>query len=266
MALILQIRSDTRDAWASENPILAEGEMGAEQNPDTGFYDRAKMGDGIHTWNTLPYSFTGGAVYDPCDLVPLMNGTAAEGEAITFARGDHIHPHDITKANQATTYTKSEVDDLITDLDVDFGAINTHLASLDTAVSGLDIAKANKNAVYTKAEIETKFGERDTAIASLNTGKADKTAVYTKLETDVEMQLRHGNGIVKEIENQVVSFRNIIRDLTRFKEFDEDKHYDDFAERESLYEEALAALNKIYKGLKKTHRKEWEKNPLLNKV
>ena len=50
--------------------------------------------------------------------VPLMDGTAAVGTELAFARGDHRHPSDSSKADVATTlsgygitdaYTKSEV-------------------------------------------------------------------------------------------------------------------------------------------------------------
>lgn len=51
--------------------------------------------------------------------VPQMDGTAAVGTETAFARGDHVHPHDTSKADKATTlsgygitdaYTKTEID------------------------------------------------------------------------------------------------------------------------------------------------------------
>src|SRR5699024_3070946 len=51
--------------------------------------------------------------------VPKMNGTASVGTEMAFARGDHVHPSDTSKADKATTlagygitdaYTKSEID------------------------------------------------------------------------------------------------------------------------------------------------------------
>lgn len=50
MSSRIQSRRDTASRWASINPILLEGEFGLES--DTG---KAKMGDGVHKWNDLPY-------------------------------------------------------------------------------------------------------------------------------------------------------------------------------------------------------------------
>jgi hypothetical protein len=44
------LRRGTTSAWESANPILQYGEPGYEK--DTG---KLKIGDGIHTWNELPY-------------------------------------------------------------------------------------------------------------------------------------------------------------------------------------------------------------------
>lgn len=53
---------------------------------------------------------------------PKMDGTASAGSSSAWSRGDHVHPHDTSKADKATTlsgygitnaYTKTEVDNLI---------------------------------------------------------------------------------------------------------------------------------------------------------
>jgi hypothetical protein len=50
MAVQIQNRNDTAANWVSENPILAQGEIGIET--DTRF---VKLGDGITNWNDLGY-------------------------------------------------------------------------------------------------------------------------------------------------------------------------------------------------------------------
>ena len=57
-------RRSTKAEWAYENPVLAEGEFVVEV-PDTGVGTgaiSAKMGDGVSTYEQLPYAFqsTGG--------------------------------------------------------------------------------------------------------------------------------------------------------------------------------------------------------------
>lgn len=46
----LQFRRGTAVRWSNANPILAAGEMGIE-----GDTDRFKIGDGVTSWNSLPY-------------------------------------------------------------------------------------------------------------------------------------------------------------------------------------------------------------------
>jgi len=51
MAVKIQFRRGTASEWTSANPILSQGEAGYEF--DTG---RFKVGNGLSTWNSLPYS------------------------------------------------------------------------------------------------------------------------------------------------------------------------------------------------------------------
>ena len=60
----IQMRRDTSINWSTVNPIMFQGESGLET--DTG---NIKMGDGIQTWNALPYM----ALYTPTVLAPDIN-------------------------------------------------------------------------------------------------------------------------------------------------------------------------------------------------
>ena len=55
MAVQIQFRNDTAAAWAAANPILAAGELGLENDTN-----QQKMGNGVATWSSLPYSGTVG--------------------------------------------------------------------------------------------------------------------------------------------------------------------------------------------------------------
>lgn len=55
----IQLRRDSAAAWASNNPILASGEMGIELPVVNTDPVKIKVGNGIHNWNTLPYQPTG---------------------------------------------------------------------------------------------------------------------------------------------------------------------------------------------------------------
>jgi hypothetical protein len=54
MAVVIQFRRDNAADWTDENPILAEGELGAELDTDL-----FKIGNGITAWNALPYAQRG---------------------------------------------------------------------------------------------------------------------------------------------------------------------------------------------------------------
>lgn len=42
-------------------------------------------------------AFSNALTHTPSSSTPVMDGTGAAGTADTFARGDHVHPHDTTK-------------------------------------------------------------------------------------------------------------------------------------------------------------------------
>lgn len=48
-------KNDTTQAWNSSNLVLKSGEIGVEIT--TNGQKRIKFGDGVNTWNKLPYFF-----------------------------------------------------------------------------------------------------------------------------------------------------------------------------------------------------------------
>lgn len=78
---------------------------------------------------------------------PKMDGEANVGIETTFARGDHVHPSDTSKANAADVYTKSEIDEkgFLTSSDIQ------NKADKATTLAGYGIEDA-----YTKTEIDSK--------------------------------------------------------------------------------------------------------------
>jgi hypothetical protein len=66
MSTIIQLRGDTSANWTAANPILAERELAIET--DTYFY---KIGDGITTWNSLPYRYL--KLIDDAEVINFEN-------------------------------------------------------------------------------------------------------------------------------------------------------------------------------------------------
>lgn len=72
MADRFQHRRDTKERWAQINPILMEGEVGYELDTD-----QYKLGDGIRSWNDLPYRG------DPCVQQEGTSTTTPMSQAAT---------------------------------------------------------------------------------------------------------------------------------------------------------------------------------------
>lgn len=85
----IQIRRDSMSTWSAVNPILAEGELGLELG--SGFI---KIGDGIRTWNQLPYLSTGsgggGGTSDPNSLKRGDNVSELFNDANYISVGDEL--------------------------------------------------------------------------------------------------------------------------------------------------------------------------------
>ena len=56
-------------------------------------------------YNGLLYFWTliKGMFAKPSDASPQMDGTASAGSSALYARGDHVHPHDTSKASKSST-------------------------------------------------------------------------------------------------------------------------------------------------------------------
>lgn len=59
----IQLKHGTSTEWSTENPVLMAWELGIETDTNLG-----KIGDGVTSWNSLPYAFNG-------SCLPLSGGT-----------------------------------------------------------------------------------------------------------------------------------------------------------------------------------------------
>jgi hypothetical protein len=81
MPVHIQLRRGTVAAWTAANPILSEGEFGLET--DTGVF---KIGNGISTWNALPYQALG-----EISLTPKASSSGVEGTMFYCSTDDHVY-------------------------------------------------------------------------------------------------------------------------------------------------------------------------------
>ena len=99
-------RRGTTSEWRTLNIVLLEGEIGIEY-PDTGIGTgdvRIKIGDGIKTWNELPYSINGneatsiiGGGVSSTHIIGLKTGTTNEWTTVDPILNDGEIVYDSTK-------------------------------------------------------------------------------------------------------------------------------------------------------------------------
>ena len=108
---------------------------------------------------------------------PEMDGTASPGTSAAWARGDHVHPHDSTKADVSAIPTK--ISDLTNDSGfIDVTAIQTYLAQKFAVVSGTFASSGNYSA-------EVPFP----------TGFNENNCVLVGFEAEYNGYMRSGDGI-----------------------------------------------------------------------
>ena len=84
MATRIQLRRDTAANWTSNNPTLANGEMGVETDTF-----KFKIGNGSTAWNALQYASSTSSYADSDVNVHLNTSTAASGEYLSWTGSDY---------------------------------------------------------------------------------------------------------------------------------------------------------------------------------
>jgi hypothetical protein len=110
MADIIQIRRDTAANWTSNNPTLANGEIGWETDTD-----KLKMGDGVTAWTVLSYWTAGVPAANLGDLGDVVIAAVANNEVLAYDSGGNWINQTAAEAGlSAVGHTHVEAD--ITDL------------------------------------------------------------------------------------------------------------------------------------------------------
>ena len=90
----IQLRRDTALGWSTNNPILASGEIGIELSPTPAEIVLFKVGDGITSWNSLPYqneAFSGATLgantFTGKQKAPIISAPVSLGGTVNLAVG-----------------------------------------------------------------------------------------------------------------------------------------------------------------------------------
>lgn len=111
-------------------------------------------------------AFSNALTHTPSSSTPVMDGTGAAGTADTFARGDHVHPHDTTKQ-----------DTVLGSWTPDTSATHQTPAGTDTVLEALQKIDRNQRADETNILLlETMNGAKN--LAPFNSGAHTGNAMY----------------------------------------------------------------------------------------
>ena len=176
MSTIFKLRRDTSSNWASNNPVLADGELGFDR---TNVY--LKIGDGTTAWNALgQFTQTGESIED--QIGGMVNSNTEAFITVTYDDSDGtldftvpVLDEDNLNSNSATHLAtqqsiKAYVDAQVTAQDLDFTADTGGVLSIDldtetlgiggstginTVGSGNNVTIAIDSTVVTKTDTQT---------------------------------------------------------------------------------------------------------------
>lgn len=134
-------------------------------------------------YNGLLYFWTliKGMFAKPFDANPQMDGTASAGSSALYARGDHVHPHDTSKADKATTLAGYGINDA----KIQNGTITLGSNAITplTASSALDASKltgtASVDTTGNAATADVADKVANALTLKIKTGTTEGTDLYT---------------------------------------------------------------------------------------
>ena len=130
----------------------------------------------LYFWTLIKNMFA-----KPSDANPQMDGTASAGSSALYARGDHVHPHDTSKADAATTLAGYG----ITDAKIASGTITLGSNTITplTASSTLDASKltgtASVDTTGNAATADVADKVANALTLKVKTGTTEGTDLYT---------------------------------------------------------------------------------------
>ena len=119
-------------------------------------------------------AFSNALTHTPSSSTPAMDGTGAAGTADTFARGDHVHPHDTTKQ-----------DTVLGSWTPDTSATHQTPAGTDTVLEALQKIDRNQRADETNILLD--FKRNNINLSTVNGGVNSGGAGTIIVDTAVDM-------------------------------------------------------------------------------
>lgn len=124
------------------------------------------------------YAPSGGSSVEPATAAPIVDGTAAVGTSVKYAREDHVHPTDTSRAAASHTHAIGDVTSLQTTLDGKAASSHTHAAS-DVASGTLDVARIPTGTTSSTVALgdHTHSGYQATLVSGTNIKTVNSTSL-----------------------------------------------------------------------------------------
>ena len=159
----------------------------------------------LYFWTLIKNMFA-----KPSDASPQMDGTASAGSSALYARGDHVHPSDTSKADKATTLAGYG----ITDAKIQNGTITLGSDTITplTSIPASGVAAGTYKSVTVGTDGRVTAGTNPTTLSGFGI-----TDAYTKTEVDSKLTGgMHYKGSVQTVAdlpasgNEVGDFYNVV--------------------------------------------------------
>lgn len=167
----VRMKRDTSANWTTNNPVLLDGEIIVV---DTASGDvRFKVGDGTSRYTALPFLDEGWDIPAPSSTTPSMDGAADIGTSVTYARADHVHPSDTSRAAASHTHSASDITSGLATVATS-GSYNdlSNKPSIPTATSDLtnDSGFVNASGAASAAPVQSVNGQTGTVLLPIDSG------------------------------------------------------------------------------------------------
>ena len=192
--ITIKLRRGTQAQWAATNPVLAEGEFGAETDTR-----KFKIGNGVTAWNSLSYwGSAGGGAADFTDLGDVPASYAGAGSKFVKVKADEsglefgtltIAAADLPSGIDAAKIANGTVSN------TEFQYLNGVTAPIQNA---LDFLSANK-VPYSGATGDVNLGEYGAQLGNLefdntptNTPTTDGSMFWDSGDGTLQLQMKGG--------------------------------------------------------------------------
>ena len=192
-------KNDTKTNWESINPVLLKGEIGIELGTN-----KQKTGDGISTWNNLPYS-----TVTPSEIEDFGGGDMLKSEFASngvIGKVDHAVDADKLSTNRNISLSGDVAGTVSTNL----GADASIAATLATVLTGGASSGLYKVTVNTKGLITAVASVQASDIPDLTLSKITDAGTAAALNTGINpnnVVVVESNGFIS---NSVISSLHVV--------------------------------------------------------